>query len=105
MDINTKQAFSDILPIIEKYAPSIGGALGGPVGAAAGYVLPLLAGVFGGHAKDLSSIVKAISADSSAPDKLMQLEEAHGSVIGTLMNNLNALSKAEINIKLEWAID
>ncbi len=65
----------DVGNFIIKSAPMLGLALGGPVGAAAGEAASLLASVFGGNPNDAQDLVKRITADPQAAEKLMQLEK------------------------------
>lgn len=90
-----KELLSDALPIISKFAPSIAGAIGGPVGVAAGYFIPILADAFGVHPSDIAGLTQKILNDSDAQRKLEQVESDH-------CDCANKLSNAEINIKLEW---
>jgi len=97
-----KELFGDALPLISKFAPSIGEAIGGPVGLAAGYVLPILATSFNAKPADIKQLVTNILNDSNAKDKLETLEHEHGDWICTLTDSVNNLSSAEINLKFEW---
>ena len=97
-----KELFGDALPIIEKFAPSIGGAIGGPVGVAAGYVVPILANAFGAHPSNIKELVGNILADSGAQSKLEAIEHEHGDWVCTLMDSVGNLTSAKINIELTW---
>jgi hypothetical protein len=97
-----KELFSDALPIISKFAPSIGAAIGGPVGLASGYAIPILASAFGAHPTDVRGLVQKIVNDSEAQSKLEGLEHEHGDWICALVDSVGNLSKAEIHINLEW---
>jgi hypothetical protein len=100
-----KEIFNDALPIVSKFAPSIGAAIGGPVGLATGYAIPILANAFGTHPTDLRGLVTKIINDSDAKTKLEGLEEEHGDWLCSLEDSLNNLAKAEIHINLEWQSD
>lgn len=97
-----KELFADALPIITKFAPSIGAAIGGPVGAATGFVVPLLATAFGVHPSDIGGLTQKILDDPDSQGKLEQIEEEHGDWVCRLMDSVNNLSHAEVNIKLDW---
>lgn len=63
-----------LISLIEKTAPLIAGALGGPFASMA---VSLLTSVFGGDPKNPQSIVDKITADVLSPSKLKQLEMDH----------------------------
>jgi hypothetical protein len=98
-----KELFVDALPIIEKFSPTIGAAIGGPVGAATGYIIPLLASAFSVHPSDIPGLVAKIVADPDAQKKLSEIEDEHGDWIDTLQDSVSNLISAEINVKLGWA--
>lgn len=100
--MNFKESFSEVLPLIERAAPTLAGAIGGPIGAAAGYVIPILASVFSPNSGSISDIVNQIKGDPDATIKLNALEQNHGDWINSLMKDVNKLATAEINIKLAW---
>ena len=100
-----KDLLNDALPIISKFAPTIGGAIGGPVGVAAGYVLPILANSFGVHPSDLSGLAQKILSDPNSQGKLEQVEYEHGDWVSGMMDSVNNLASAEISIKLQWQPD
>ena len=97
-----KEMFNDVLPIITSVAPTIGAAIGGPVGAATGYVIPILASAFGVHSTDVKGLVDKIANNGEAQNILASLEREHGDWVNSMMDTVANLSKAEINIKLEW---
>jgi len=100
--MKVKELFSDALPIISKFAPTIGNAIGGPFGVAAGYIIPVLADAFGVHLSQISGLPRKILSDTAAQEKLEQIETEHGAWVDGLMDSVNNLAKAEINVKLEW---
>ena len=102
--MNVKELFSDALPIISKFAPSIGGAISGPVGIAAGYIVPVLASAFGAPSTNISDIVSKILNDPDAQEKLQVIEHDHGSWLCGIMDSVNNLTKADIHITLEWNV-
>lgn len=63
--------WSDLGRSIASMAPLLGGALGGPGGAALG---SLISNAFGGSADDPDGLVKLIQADPNAAIKLKELE-------------------------------
>lgn len=94
--------FKDVLPLIEQYAPTVGAAIGGPFGLAAGYAIPVLAHAFSAKPTDVKSLVATMLSDPQAQNKLQDVESEHGDWINSLMENNNNLTKAEIHINLEW---
>lgn len=100
--MNIKDVFRDAIPLVEKFAPTIGAAIGGPIGAAAGAVIPILANVFDGHPNDIPGLVQRILTDSDASNKLQSLENEHHDWLCSMMDTVQSLVKAEISIKLEW---
>ncbi len=100
--MNLKEMFDDALPLITQFAPSIGAAIGGPCGASFGYALPILANAFNHSPSDIRGLVKKIALDSDSQAKLEALENEHGTWISTLRDSVGTLSKANINISLEW---
>ncbi len=100
--MNFKDLLSDALPVISKFAPSIAGAIGGPVGVAAGYVVPLLANAFGVHPSDTAGLAQKILHDSESQGKLEQLEIEHGDQVCGLMNSIDNLASLKLNIELTW---
>jgi hypothetical protein len=100
--MNVKGIFEDALPIISTFAPTIGAALGGPIGLATGYILPLLAHAFNIDPSHLSDLATKIIGDPEAQAKLQVIEANHGSTVDLLMKSVNNLSKAEVSINLEW---
>lgn len=100
--MNVSHLLFEALPLIKQFAPTIGGAIGGPVGIAVGYAIPVLAHVFQTSPTDLKTLATKIMSDPEAPDRLKSLEETHANFIQGLLDNINDLSSAEINIKLNW---
>jgi hypothetical protein len=98
-----KELFSDALPLIKNFAPTIGLAIGGPYGVASGYAVSLLANLFSADPSDIKQLVSNIVQDPEATEKLQKLEMSHADWLSGLMKNVNKLAKAEVNIKLEWA--
>lgn len=98
-----KGIFKDALPIIATVAPTVAKAIGGPIGIAAGYIIPILANAFGAHPSDMSTIVSNLLSDPEANAKLQTIEDEHGDWLDGLMESVNNLQHAEINIKLDWA--
>lgn len=102
MKLNMKELFDDALPIIQKFSPTIGAAIGGPFGLAAGYVVPVLASAFGTHPSNIKDLVGKILTDSDAQGKLEAIEHEHGDWVCTLMDSVGNLTSAKINVELTW---
>jgi hypothetical protein len=100
--MNVKEILKDALPMIQKFAPSIGAAIGGPIGIATGFVLPILTNEFNAHPQNFGQLVTNMLQDIEAPAKLQKLEKEHGSWVSELMDSVNSLAEAEINVKLKW---
>lgn len=100
--MNLREIFNDALPIIRDVAPTIAGALGGPVGIAAGAVIPVLANAFGVKSSGIANVAAAILNDPDAKSKLQQAEETHKELLNFLMDGINNLANAEITVKLGW---
>lgn len=98
-----KEAFIDALPIIEKFAPSVGAAIGGPLGFASGYIIPILASAFDAKPTDIKQLVSNIITDPRMQSKLESIEQDHGDWLSSLTDNLDRLVTAEFNVKLAWA--
>jgi len=101
--MNGKELLNDAFPIIQKFAPSIAGAIGGPVGFALGYLIPILASAFGAHPSNIKELISNIVSDPLAADKLDKIDREHGDWFCTLSDNFDRLTSAEINVKLSWA--
>jgi len=97
-----KELFEDALPIITKFAPTVGTALGGQFGFAAGYLIPILAKAFGSHPTNLPELAHNIITDPNTEDKLKQIEHEHCDWLCTTLDSVSNLASAEINIKLNW---
>lgn len=100
--ISFKALLTDSLPIIQEAAPSIAAAIGGPFGFAAGYILPILAQTFSTAPHDMKTLANNIYNDPDASSKLEKLENEHGTLLSSMMEGMNTLSTAEINVKLHW---
>lgn len=97
-----KEVFQDVLPIIQRVAPSVASALGGPFTLAANYILPILSSAFGVNTQEPKDVVQAILSHDGYENTLAKVEEDHCDVLCGLMNSVNHLTQAEINIKLSW---
>jgi hypothetical protein len=100
--MNLKNVFKDALPIIEKFSPSIAGAIGGVPGFALSFVIPLLAKTFNADSHNLSDIVTNIVKDQAAAVKLEGLEHQHHDWICAVTESAGKLLHAEVNVKLDW---
>lgn len=72
---NLHYSFCDLLPIIEKAAPTISTLLGQPV---VGTIIGLFAGLFGANACKQEEIAGAMKADPDLFAKLSRLDSTHG---------------------------
>lgn len=101
-----KEILGDAFPIIEKFAPIIGSALGSPAaGTAAGYLINLVANAFGVNISDIRKLAPAILGDDRAGEKLSDLEFTFADWIQNASRNfqLKLPQKIELNLKVEWA--
>lgn len=72
--------WKDVIGVVAKAAPILGTAIGGPVGAAAGGAISLIASAFGlteEGAKDPDEVYRAISENPQAVLKLQGIENQH----------------------------
>ena len=83
--MSIQDAFKDILPIIAESAPIIAKVIGGPVGLAAGYAIPILAHAFDVDSENVDKIVESITKDPEASAKLSRCEETHADWLTYLM--------------------
>jgi hypothetical protein len=97
-----KDVFREVLPLIQRVAPSVAAAIGGPIGMAADYIFPVLADAFGVSTSEPKAVVDAILSHDGSENTLAKVEADHCDVLCGLMNSVNQLSQAEINIKLSW---
>ena len=102
--VNYAQIFREILPVLQKFAPTLAAIVGGPAGIATGFVIPLLANAFKLDFKpgSLSGLVSSILSASDAPEKLNAIEKEHAPWLSAMMDETGKLAKAEISVKLEW---
>lgn len=103
--MKVKELIADALPIISTFAPTFARVLGGPVGLVFGIALPLVANAFGVKMDNLEALSKTIMNDPDAKNKLQLCELNHADLLGTLIDSINSLSSAEINVKLNWKND
>jgi len=98
-----KEIFKDVLPIIEKAAPTIGGIIGGPAGVATSFVITLLAKAFDAHPHDAKHVAECIMCDPSAEIKLKQLELYNQDLLATVKREKddNKPHNIEINITMK----
>lgn len=98
-----KELLTDAWPIIEKTAPIVAAALGGPYAGTATLVFNLLSKTFGGTAQDIPSLVKNIMDDPESHAKLLSVQSSLPDEYSTYIKTLLKLpSEAEIIIKLKW---
>ncbi len=100
-----KDLLGDAFPLIKKFAPTIGSIIGGPVGFASGYILPILANAFNAHPTDFKELIANIVNDPASQSKLENLESEHCDWLCKTLDSVGNLAEAEINIKLKWQTD
>ena len=100
--ISIKGLFQDVLPLIKDAAPTVAGVIGGPVGLATGYILPILADAFQTHPQNFKELVDNITHSENAKSILQDVELKHAPWLNTLLTETHHISSAEINIKLEF---
>lgn len=97
-----------ILPLIEKSAPVIASAIGGPIGSAAGWAIALLAHAFNSDPTDISGLAEKMTSDTDLQSKLADLDSKHGDWLANVFSDIASNPKirmpasAEINLKLNW---
>lgn len=100
--MNLKELFNDALPVINKFAPTIGEIIGGPIGMATGYIVPILANAFETSPTNLKKLAETIISDPDSQKKLEMVESNHADWLTALTTTVTHLSSAEVNVKLEW---
>ena len=95
---NFKEILGDSFAILEKFAPTIAGAIGSPVaGTAAMFGLNLLSDAFGVPAHNIGS---AINANPDAADRLGKLEATFSDWFKA--NNGGIRWPQSVEIKITW---
>lgn len=98
-----KEALSEVFPLIEKVAPVVAQALGGPYAGTASLVLGLVAKAFGVDKHDVPALVKSILEDPESHAKLLDVQSEIPNEFVEMFRNLLKLPKeAEVNVKLRW---
>lgn len=94
-----------ILPLIEKSAPLIATALGGPIGSAVGWAVGLLAHAFNSDPTDIKSLADAMQNDENLHDKLCDLESKNCDWLQKILSDIKIKMpvSAEITLKIQWA--
>ena len=84
---------------VADFAPLLGGALGGPGGAAVGAIV---SSVFGSK-NDPAEIERAISADPEAALKLLEIEKQHAEALAklTIENETTRLVETQVTMRAE----
>lgn len=96
------ELFKEILPLLQKLAPSFATIIGSPgAGLATSFALSLLGNKFGVNPNEIAKLPKAIKDDPECHDKLCHLEEAFGEWFEK-NGKQNNFPKKGINIKVEW---
>lgn len=96
--MNFKDLLYDVLPVIEKTAPTIATALGSP---AAGIAIKVLCDSFGCSPNDIPNLIKNINEDSDSLTKINNAEGDYLQKIAGLFASRFPL-KASMTINLEW---
>ena len=96
--MNFKDLLHDVLPVIEKTAPTIATALGSP---AAGIAVKVLCDSFGCSNNDIPNLISNIQQDSDANSKITNAEGDYLQKIAGLFASRFPL-KASLTINLEW---
>lgn len=99
-----KELLNDALPIISNFAPTLAAVITGHVGIATGFIVSILANAFSLHPSSIATLSSQINNDPENKGKLEKLEQEFGGLIREMIPT-QLLSKAEINIKLEWDND
>jgi hypothetical protein len=99
---DAKGILTNALPVIATYAPTISRAIGGPVGIAFSYILPVLFNAFGVQYDDVTSLANAITTDESAPNKLQKIEKDHAECLTEMMKGLAELACVKLNLEINW---
>ncbi len=100
--MNFPEFLHDVLPVIQKFAPAIGGIIGGPVGAATGYALPMLAATFDSNPSDLRGLAEKIANAPDAQKRLSKIETNHLNMIDFLQDHDKNMTNFEMSIKISW---
>jgi hypothetical protein len=88
---------TELIPIVEKYAPVLASALGGPF---AGTVLSILVALYKGSSKsDLLGLATNISAD---PFRLKEIEFQHQEQIGEQLVSLLEIVENRASNRVLW---
>jgi hypothetical protein len=93
-----KDKLSSLANTVSKFAPMLGGVIGGPPGAAVGAVI---ASVFGGDSNDPEGLEKLIKADPDAAVKLKAIEANNKVELEKLMMQKAANDLAADTARLE----
>lgn len=82
---------NSLVTIIEKAAPLLAEAIGGPMGGVAGILTSVIANTFGAKDTDIQDVISKIQADPNAAEKLKELEIKHQDfILQTKAANLDA---------------
>lgn len=99
-----KEILSQLLPLIEKLAPSIAKALGlNSIANATPWALYLLAKTFGLKLNELQHLPEAIANDPESSDKLQYLEDSFSEwFVNNSTEMTKRLSDLEIHVKVSF---
>jgi hypothetical protein len=94
-----KEAFAELLPVIEKAAPMIASALGGPLAGTASVAVSALAKVYGSLPSDIPSLIKDIKNDSDSDTKL---KNAQSLFQQSMFESYAGLLPRKLTIVIDW---
>ena len=96
-------AFEAVMPIIEKAAPLVAGAMGGPIAGIATTAMILLKNAFGLSVEATpADLISAIQEHPDAETILAKLNATHGTWLAKVVSMVDNPTTAEINVKLTW---
>jgi hypothetical protein len=96
-------AFEAVMPMIEKSAPMIASAMGGPIAGIATTALILIKNAFGLPTEATpADLLTAIQSHPDAETILAKLNATHGTWLAKVVSMVDNPTTAEINVKLTW---
>lgn len=98
-----EKILGEAFPIIRDFAPKIADAIGSPVlGTATKWGISILSHAFDVQPDEIHTLGTTIMNTDNASSKLQSLEETFGEWLKSGNHILSDLTKAEVNVKLEW---
>ena len=96
-----KEMLADAWPVIEKVAPVLAQALGGPIIGSAVTALGILARKF--NATNWETMLQAITSDPDAESKLQEIDgEFAQSLSQAAVVSIGKLASLKANVELTW---